>query len=318
MMSPVPLSPRRLPRKFNRSVTSHTRKLVRARHDRRRQYSRERWSRMYQRLKRQVSSWRRLLWRFLLVLGIGLMGLAIWLILFSPVFAVTEIRVRRTERRLDEESVHVALRPLVNRHLLYLSDGEVRPLLTTPLERINRAAVPDLRAVSVSKDYPSSLIVSVELDPIIARLAIQDPGASEATKEGSGSSLADYLTDEGMYVAYLSSQVASGATLPLIRIVDWTARPAPWTTVLGPTFLQTMRKAEQSLSEQFGQPVRERSAFMRAQEFHLRLATYELWFDFKSPLDEQLQRYRLFLQSGNAGNAKEYVDLRLQDRIIYK
>lgn len=314
----MPLSPRRLPRKFNRSVTSHTRKLARSRHDRRRQYSRERWQRSLQRLKRHISSWRKLVWRFLLILGIGLVGLAVWLVFFSSMLSVSEIRVKRTDRRLDEESIHGALRPLIGRHLLYLSGGEVKPLLAGRLDRIDRAAVPDLRDVSVSKEYPSTVVISVELDPVIARLQIENPGASSAPAAATGSSLADYLTDEGMYVPYLPSQVASGSALPLIRIVDWSARPSPWTVVLEPAFLEEMRKAEQGLNEQFGQAVKERAAYIRAQEFHLRIAPYSLWFDFKSPLEDQLQRYRLFLQAGKAGEAKQYVDLRLRDRIVYR
>lgn len=313
----MPLSPRRLPRQFNRSVTSHTRKLVHARHERRRKYARERWKRAYQRFIRHAKTWRKLLWRFLAILAIGIVCLAVWLAFFSPAFSLTEIRVRRTDRRLDEELMHAALRPLIGNHLFYLSGGEVQPLLTSPLPRAGRPAVPDLASVSVSKDYPSTMIVSVELSPVIARLAIEEPGGGEK-KEGTGAILADYLTEDGMYVTYVPSQVASGAALPLIRIVDWSARPQPWHVVLEPSFLEGMRKAEQSLTEQFGQPVTERIAYLRAKEFHLKLPAYMLWFDFKSTLEEQVQRYRLFLRTAGASAATRYVDLRLRDRIVYR
>jgi hypothetical protein len=43
-----------------------------------------------------------------------------------------------------------------------------------------------------------------------------------------------------------------------------------------------------------------------------------LWFDLKSSVDQQLARYRLFLKSGAAKEAKEHIDLRLSSRIVYK
>jgi hypothetical protein len=58
--------------------------------------------------------------------------------------------------------------------------------------------------------------------------------------------------------------------------------------------------------------------YLRSREFHLQTAKYSLWFDMRSPLAQQIDRYRLFLQSAGAGAAKVYVDLRLQDRIVYR
>jgi hypothetical protein len=312
----VPLSPRRLPRQFNRSVTSSTRNLVRARHERRKQYSRERWQRGYQRLKRQFVGWRVLVWRFLAVLAVGCVALGVWLVFFSRIFAVSEIRVARTDRRLNEEMIYDALRPLIGRHLFYVSEGEVRPMLTAPSDRAGRPAVPDLDDVVVGKDYPNAVGVRIELDPVIARLSIE--GGAPRPEGGTGSGLGDFLTDKGMYVAYQPSQVASGAQLPLIRIVDWGIRPTPWATLLEPAFLDGMRKAEQSLNEQFGQRVTERAVYLRAREFHLKTGAHSLWFDFKSTLEAHLQRYRLFLRAVGAGGAKQYVDLRLTERIVYR
>jgi len=38
----------------------------------------------------------------------------------------------------------------------------------------------------------------------------------------------------------------------------------------------------------------------------------------ESPLEDQLERYRLFLQAVGKDVAKEYVDLRLRERVVYK
>ena len=58
--------------------------------------------------------------------------------------------------------------------------------------------------------------------------------------------------------------------------------------------------------------------YVRAQEFHIRTNKVTLWFDLRSSLSVQLQRFREFLKTVPLDQAKEYVDLRIADKIIYK
>jgi hypothetical protein len=95
-------------------------------------------------------------------------------------------------------------------------------------------------------------------------------------------------------------------------------KPDPWKPLLTTEFLQNMKTTEDALQSQFGQLIRNRTVFLRAREYHLQTQTAELWFDLKSPIEEQLARYRLFLQSVPPGSAKQYVDLRIPDKLIYK
>jgi hypothetical protein len=117
----------------------------------------------------------------LLVSFLTLGGLFLFLA-FSPVVQVREIRVQRTEARVDIERVQKSLSPLFGRHLLFLPDYEVQELL--------RQSIPDLQEVTVQKRYPSELIVRVQLRPILARLTIETPSdvptGSGAVAQASG------------------------------------------------------------------------------------------------------------------------------------
>ena len=303
------LSPRRIPDRYNRRTSSPMRDFVKRRNMRRRQYLWERWRRLLHGLKRSIEQINRSIRQFALAFVIGLFLLIVGLLLFSPILDVREIRVLRTDPRIDVEQVQHALVPLFRKHLLILSAQDIVPML--------RAALPDMISATIRKRYPSTLVVQLMLDPIIARLSIEDQGVTVPTATGAMIHTDDFLTAQGMYVTYLQSQIKD-VPPALIRVVDWGARPGAWAPLVDPSFLLEMRQAEQTLLEQFSQATIERTVFLRAQEFHLKTKTYTLWFDRKSALDTQMQHYRIFLQAVGPQAAKEYVDLRLADRVVYK
>lgn len=309
--------PRKLPQRFNRPVTSQTRNLVQKRLSRHKQYRKQRWQRLAQQWRRRIVALRTVFLRFAIVFVLGLALLIGGLAVFSPILDLREIRVQRSDPRINVERIQRTLAPLFGQHLLFLSDQTITEML--------EAAAPDIKEVTLSKQYPSTLHIRLELDPVIARLKIVEPD-SQATASGSGVSGSgevlpqgdDFLTAEGMYVVYPSSFVGAGSGLLLIDIVDWGVRPTPGAILIEPNFLQSIRRAEEEVIHQFGQTIRSRAVYLRAREFHLQTSTYALWFDLRSPLQEQLQRYSLFLQTVGGENAKEYVDLRLKDKIVYK
>lgn len=275
----------------------------------------ERWIRAVHYARAQLGAVGGFIRRFFVLFGVGLLLLLLGLLLFSPIFAVRQISVVRTDPRIDVDRVQQALVTMFHRHLFFLSSQDI----DAPL----KAAMPDLTSVAVQKRYPSTLVVRITLDPIINRLAIEHPEANTPPGQQAGSgALArlpgaeDFLTAQGLYVQYRASQVSP--LLPLIRIVDWGARPTPWKELLSADFLLLMRQTEQALHEQFGQDVLERIVYLRGQEFHMRMKAVTLWFDRRSPLDEQMQRYRIFLRTVGLDKAKEYIDLRLADRVVYK
>ena len=233
------------------------------------------------------------------------------LIVFSPIVQVREIRVQRDSLRIDAEKVQRSLSPVFGRHLLFLSTQEVAALL--------RASISDIGDVAIDKDYPSRLTVRLTLEPITARLVIVAPDDARAgMRSGSGFSAGanDFLTVNGRYIVDPNPDVPTD--LPVLFIVDWGVRPNPGDVLIAPDVLETIYGAEEIVRQQFGWDLQRRIVYLRAREFHLKTQTITLWMDLRSPLSEQFARLTVFLRSVPAEEAKEYVDLRLSDRIVYK
>ncbi len=232
------------------------------------------------------------------------------ILLFSPVFNVKRIQIRRQDPRIDIEEVQQILLPLFSQRLLFVSKAEILDMLA---ERF-----PDIRRVEIEKDYPSGLTISFYLDPIIAELQIEgiDDVQTASGVLATGSGTYAYVTSRGY--AVFSPIKLSKEALPRIELVDWSVRPTNRSLVLDPQLLRAVFDARNTLQTDFGFPVRAVSVYMRAQEFHIRLQKVSLWFDLHSTLDVQFQRFREFLRSLSLEQAKEYIDLRIADRVIYK
>ncbi|MDD5074805.1 MAG: hypothetical protein PHO54_02900 [Candidatus Peribacteraceae bacterium] len=288
-----------------RPVSAATKRLVARKHGR---GLRDRVGRRFRFLSRGVQrnmeGWKRGILRWTVAAVIGLVILTVGLVVFSPIGRIEEVHVVRTDPRLDIEEVLRTLSPLFGRYLVAVSTREVRQLLDAKFR--------DTKSLEVSKRYPSQLSVRIELDPLVARVKILDPDGGTT---GTGATVG-FLTERGMYSA-AGAETGSGS-LPLLQVVDWGIRPEPGALLVTPEFFRTMRNAEEILRTQFGQTVSRRSVYLRAQEFHFTVLGIGLWFDMKTPLEDQLQRYRTFLQGVGLTTAKEYVDLRISDKVIYK
>lgn len=308
---------RPLPRRFSRRASRSTSAFVKQRHKRHRQYERERFKRFLRRLERTTAQSLSFLRTWFWVAVVGVATLAVAVVLFSPLVRVREIRVRRTDPRLDSERIQRALRPVFGRHLSFVTSRDVETLV--------RGAMPDVSSVSLEKDYPSQLILTIGLHPFVARLRIDDPDAKSVGRPGgqtgTGAVAAeethDYLTNNGLYVS-LPFAAAGDTSLPLIRVVDWAARPAPSAPLLSGVLFERMQQMEDVMHHQFGLTITGRTVYLRAREFHLQTPAFSLWFDLKSSLEDQASRYRVFLSSVNLKDVREYVDLRLADRVVYK
>lgn len=311
-------SPRPIPRRYSRRVTKYTKAVVRKYHRPRRRYNWERLRRGMQRWQEKMRwAGERSLQSFWWIVGVILLGIVL-ITLFSPLLTVREIRVARRDPRIDVELVEQALRPLFGKRMLFVREQDVLPLLSAELPAVKRSAVPDLQTIALGKEYPSTLVLELEPERIVASLRILQPGQTEPAVQ-TGSNVLEFLTERGLLAQYLPSEAQVPSDLPEIEIVDWGARPLPWRVIFEPEVLQEMRKAEVILLEQFGQAVTRRAFYLRAQEYHFVLDDdLTIWLDRRSPVEEQLARYQLFIQVTPRGAAKQYVDLRLNDRIVYR
>lgn len=308
-------SPRPIPRRFSRNVTPLTLSVVRRRYARPRPYAAERLQRFAQRLMQRVrerlSVDRRTVLSALAACAAVAVLVAVAIVFFSPLLTVHEVRVQRTDPRIDFEQVQNALAPVYGRPMFFLTDAEVSRLL--------RDAIPDLDSVDANKEYPRSLVLRLHYQPLIARLQVRDPDGVVINHLGSGAGLGDdYLTAEGLYVIYPSTAVASGTLLPALDVADWGVRPSPWTQLVPPESLATLHKAEAALASQFDLVATRRTIHVRAQEFHLSIGRISLWFDMRTPLSEQLQRLHIFVDAVGMEGVREYVDLRIKDKIVYR
>lgn len=308
-----------LPARFSRPVNPKMRSMVLRRSRRKKEWKREQWRRGARRFQRKSEEVLTVLRRWTLLLMIGFTLLLFGFLLFSPYLTVREIRITRSDPRLDLVAVQKSLAPLFGRHMLFLSARDAEELL--------RESVPDMETMELDKEYPGTLRVRLTLDPIIARLAIEGLAerAGAGAEIGSGSGAASLQQEQGIVHHYLTKRGAYAAlplpyqgTLPLVRIVDWGARPAPGKTLVSTELLAAMHEAEERLRAEFHQEVKGRTVFLRAREFHLQIAPHELWFDLQSPQGEHLNRYRAFLSSVPPGDVKRYVDLRIAGRVIYR
>ena len=88
--------------------------------------------------------------------------------------------------------------------------------------------------------------------------------------------------------------------------------------MLQESFFTAMRSAEEVLGTEFNQHVLTRTVYLRAREFHFAMGKWSLWFDSSSPLEEQIARYRIFLKEVGLPAVKDYIDLRIAGRVVYK
>ncbi len=233
--------------------------------------------------------------------------LGIGLALFSPILQVRQMNILRTDPRLDIEEVQRSLSLYFGKHLFFLSPLEIIADL--------KQAIPGIQQIEVTKQYPSELTVRITLEPLVAKLIIVSPDSATNGSAGTGA-ITDFLTEGGRYVVVPNTTGTDN--LPTLHIVDWATYPISNQQLLSKDLLEMLWGAEQILTRQFGHTITKKTIFVRAKEFHLDTEKLSLWFDIQSSLDEQLVRYKIFLESISAENATEYIDLRLGDRVIYK
>ena len=306
---------RKLPKRFNRQAGPLTKSLARTyyggpkRRTRRRKELFARWGRKTARFRDAILSE----FRMWLAIGAGLIVLTVaGTLLFAPFFDVREMRVRRQDPRIDPEDIQQTLSPLFKQRLVLVTRSQVAFML--------QAEHPEIERVEISKDYPSTLSVSVYLEPVVAEVKIGDSlsgvSGSGSINTSSGTNIYTYVTRKGTYVT--SPIRLSGGPYPKLTITDWGILPQNRTPLLTPIFLQTIFLARDTLRRDFGLQNQNITVFLRAQEFHITTNKATLWFDLRSPLNVQFQRFREFLKNLSLDQAKEYIDLRIADKIIYK
>lgn len=308
-------APSKLPKSLRRRVSPQTRSLARKycgvvdRRARRRKEFFVRMSRRTTKLRGVIASEFKI-WTLIGAAIISVTVIAI--LLFSPYFDVREMQIRRQDPRIDPEEIQETLSPLFHQKLLLVSRSQVMAMLAT--------TYPDIEKVEIAKNYPSKLTITVYLEPVVAEVKI-DEGSSDATASGalvtgSGTNTYSYVTKRGLFIT--SPMKLDTTPLPIITITDWAIRPQNRSLLLAETFLHNAFLARDTLRRDFGLTTVNTVVFLRAQEFHIQTNKANLWFDLRSPLNVQFQRFRSLLKTVSFDDVKDYIDLRIADKIIYQ
>ncbi len=306
--------PVRLPRSLNRTASPSTRRFA-MKHCRVENRRARRRKEIFVRLGRRAAKfWSVIISEFriwMLIAASGVLTVILGILLLSPFFDVRSMHIRRQDARIDPEEIQQTLSPLFKQRLVLVTRNQVAAML--------EAEYPDIQRVEINKEYPSTLSVTVYLDPVVARVKLDDSGVPDTgsgATAGSGAGLHTYLTRTGLFVA--SPITLTSAPLPTLTFTDWNIRPQNRQQVLEPHFLQEIFLARDTLRRDFGLTTTGILVYLRAQEFHIRTNKTTLWFDLQSPLTVQFQRFRELLKTVSLDQVKEYADLRIADKIIYK
>lgn len=235
-------------------------------------------------------------------------------LLFAPFFNVRRINIERRDPRIDPGEIQQTLSALFNQRLVLVTNAQVTSMLETEY--------PDIVRVSINKDYPSTLSVSIALEPVIASVTMEENGAKD-TEVLSGALLTStgavhyaYITTQGTYVT--APIRLTREKLERLVITDWGIVPQNRTKLLSPDILRMIFLARDTLRKDFGLEPTKIIVYLRAQEFHIKTPKGTLWFDERSDLPMQFQRFREFLKEISLDQVKEYIDLRIADKIVYK
>ncbi len=302
--------PRPLPKRFARKFSPATRRLAERScflRERRQQKRAEAWIRFK---KRGAKFWAFFLgeskfWLFFSVVILSMTTLST--LLFAPFFNVRSIRIERENASIDAEEIQRTLSSLFDQKLLLVTRSQVQEFI--------RPLYPDSVWIDIRKEYPSTLIVRIQLEEPVAHLIVQDD-----VENGTGAILPTsytYITRNG-YFLESPLQLKEGLPIPTLTIVDWAVRPKNHTKLLPKEFLDTIESARTILKRDFNLEPKKIVVYIRAQEFHIVTPKGTLWFDQKSPLSVSFDRLRQFLRSVSFSKVKEYVDLRVEGAVVYK
>jgi hypothetical protein len=313
--------PKRLPKRFQRRTSAISRNVAR-KHSRKKERGsitvhmnklNRQWRRIGRSFQGAMKNFR--IW-FTCLVGVVIVVISLYF-MFSPLFSVSSVRVSRQDQRVDVEEIQKLLQPFFSKHILFVS-----PIR---LSHEIQSAYPEVSSVKVNKNYPNEIHVVLFMDPIIADVLIGEPGDTEAQAEElqkaeeEEGGLHRYITEKGVYLEYPFKLPKKPEEERLsIYLVDWAVKPEHRQKLFSESALHEVKSVRRILLESFGHTTKFTTFYLRSREFHVKTENNVLWFDLSNPVIQQINRYREFLRTFTQDTAKEYIDLRLHDRVVYR
>lgn len=224
----------------------------------------------------------------------GMLGFTLFAV-FSPYFDFKKVSVPRDNPHIDVQAVENLVAEFYGDNLLFLNQDRVRERL---LETF-----PDFRTVSLSEDWPSTLVITIELSPPEYRLLNEhDATFSVVSEDGV------VLRQEGI------------EGLPLLKVKGYDQPLAAGDSFTDSEILGNFTYLREVFGQELKILVTEMQYWPLAYEAHLISDQgTAFWFDLRADVEAQVRKIDLVSDEINLyTRGIEHVDLRIPNQIFWK
>lgn len=244
---------------------------------------------------------------------------------FSKTFSLTNIKIERTDLRVDSSNIDAYLQKYIGKNLIWL-----RPeIVKTDIQH----HFPSIAQVEVDRTWPHELRVILKSLPIVSRIHLTIQPKKEVTlpprildqisQSGAGILQKERSPSEEIWMLNQFGLLEPNDPLfeKKIPLIYWETpidhAPQFGEPLLDQFLLAQILKIPEILLSEFTLETASISYFSDAKEAHYKTYQYELWISFSDNWQEQLKKLRtVFLTIGTTKH--QYIDLRVKNRIIYK
>lgn len=239
----------------------------------------------------------------ILGLAIILLGISIYGIFFSNYLSIKEISLKNKE--LENQNIGDKIKNSISETLgknIFLVDTKALSLKVL-------TAFPELEKVTLSKKYPSTILIDFSEYPLVANVVNE---SSEVKKS--------YIINA---IGFAVKENYEDKNLPYIKIKS--EEPInPQNSIIEPSNLAYILNAKDYFEEKFGMRILEIIYKPTAREIHLLTEKkFYIWLDIQRPFEQQFKKLKKALVKLDIyKDPFEYIDLRIAgnngDKIIYK
>jgi cell division septal protein FtsQ len=226
-----------------------------------------------------------------------------YLVFFSNYFNIATIEASTKLSNTPSLGGNIAndLASYKGKNLIFVNKNEI-------IEKIQKK-YPEIENIEISKDLPSTLVISFSEYPLVANVTNV---SNEANKK--------YVVNS---IGYSVKENEDNPNLPYIKIKT-DAPLNPGTALIEQDKLKYILDAMAYFNEKFGMKILEAEYQVVPREVHLRTEKYfYIWLDIQKPFENQLKKLKKALVKLDIYKENlEYIDLRISgesgEKIIYK
>lgn len=244
---------------------------------------------------------------FSLIIGVGVLLLSG--AFFKGYFALSQIKLKRMDFRVDIEEIAPTVQGFRGQNLVFVSKKQIAQEL---MERH-----PYIKDVEIEKSYPRAILLNISTYPIKLRwkMKIQEEDLVKNTKE----------IKERVYFINKVGKISSGSSEDedafLIEEQNiHKQEPEKNMLIIEEGALNEILGSKGLLEEIMQISVVRAEYFRYAREIHyLTENNISIWMDFATPHEEQIKKlYNVLAEVEILKESLAYIDLRVKGRVYYK